>query len=93
MKKVIYFSILFLFWGCTLEENPPENPFLNSSLFSNERGNGVGVGLLTVLTQQTLIQEQTLSLLSTQEELLYEYAELHTGPFYGIILKQVVIWE
>ena len=77
--------ILLALAGCQVDPLVNNKPLtLNSSIFSYQGGNKTGAGLLTILEQQKTIQEKTLELLNKQDEILCDYAELHSGAVYGI---------
>ena len=85
IKILTYCYIFLALAGCQVDPLVNNKPLtFNSSTFSYQGENKTGAGLLTILELQKNIQEKTLELLNKQDEILCDYAELHSGPFYGI---------
>jgi hypothetical protein len=85
IKILTYCYILLALAGCQVDPLVNNKSLTaNSSTFSYQGENKTGAGLLTILELQKNIQEKTLELLNKQDEILCDYAELHSGPFYGI---------
>ena len=88
MKKLIYLSILFFFWGCMFEETPQE---ISSS--SEQPRNGLALLFEQKLNARLLTRSGELEMLSDSrtpltEHVLYGYNAMYGGHYFIVPLRE-----
>jgi hypothetical protein len=88
MKKLIYLSILFFFWGCMFEETPQE---ISSS--SEQPRNGLALLFEQKLNARLLTRSGELEMLSDSrtpltEHVRYGYSTAFSGHYFIVPLHQ-----